>query len=266
MATQPTGVRVPLKTIALPNEHGGWGFTLEPILLGMLIAPSWAGLGLGVFALAAFFTRHPLKLWLADVRKGRSFPRTPVARNVALLYASLGLAGLLLTTLMAQGLFWLPLVLVLPLMGLQLWFDARNQGRNLLPEIAGAVAMGAVAAGIALAAGMSTPIAFGLWLVLATRSLAAIYYARAQVRRARGEPVRVSAVYWVATLATAGLALGAWLDLAPWLSVAALATLLPLSLYTFRKPPQPAKVVGWMQMALGLLVVLATVLGTKAGW
>jgi phosphoglycerol transferase MdoB-like AlkP superfamily enzyme len=76
----------------------------------------------------------------------------------------------------------------------------------------------------------------------------------------------VSTVYWVVTLAIAGLALGAWLDLAPWLSVAALATLFPLSLYTFRKPPQPAKVVGWTQMALGLLVVLATVLGTKAGW
>jgi hypothetical protein len=155
MATQPTGARIPLKTLALPNEHGGWGFTLEPILLGMLIAPSWAGLGLGVFALAAFFTRHPLKLWLADVRKGRSFPRTPIARNFALLYATLGLGGLLLTTLTAQGLFWLPLLLALPLMGLQLWFDARNQGRNLLPEIAGAVAMGAVAAGIALAAGIS---------------------------------------------------------------------------------------------------------------
>ncbi|GIW24085.1 MAG: hypothetical protein KatS3mg069_0352 [Meiothermus sp.] len=67
MTAQPKTVQVPLKTVALPNEHGGWGFTLEPILLGLLVAPSWAGLGLGVFALAAFFTRHPLKLWLADL-------------------------------------------------------------------------------------------------------------------------------------------------------------------------------------------------------
>ncbi|VAV92581.1 Putative membrane-spanning protein, partial [hydrothermal vent metagenome] len=31
--------RVNVRSIALPTEHGGWGFTLEPILLGLLVAP-----------------------------------------------------------------------------------------------------------------------------------------------------------------------------------------------------------------------------------
>ena len=34
------GVR--LKTLALPTEHGGWGITLEPVVLGLLVAPTVA--------------------------------------------------------------------------------------------------------------------------------------------------------------------------------------------------------------------------------
>ncbi|MDX2007394.1 MAG: hypothetical protein SFU83_19325 [Meiothermus sp.] len=42
MAAQPNNTKVPLRSVALPNEHGGWGFTLEPILLGLLVAPGEA--------------------------------------------------------------------------------------------------------------------------------------------------------------------------------------------------------------------------------
>lgn len=264
--TAPLPAKVPLKSIALPNEHGGWGFTTEPILLGLLVAPTWAGVGLSVFALAAFFTRHPLKLWLADIRRGKRFPRTPVAGRFALLYGSIGLAGLLLTLLTAREAFWWPLLLALPLIGVQLWYDAHNKGRNLVPEVCGAIAMGSVAAGIGLAGGIAPGLAIGLWLVLAMRSLAAIYYARAQVRRARGEGVALSAVYWAQALAIAILVGGALLKLNPWLSVAALALLLPLSLYTFARPPVAAKVVGWTQMAFGLIIVGLTTLGARMGW
>ncbi|WP_333659968.1 YwiC-like family protein [Meiothermus cerbereus] len=263
MAVQPPRVPIPLKSIALPNEHGGWGFTLEPVLLGLLVAPSGAGLGLGVFALAAFFTRHPLKLWLSDLRRGKSFPRTALARNFALLYGALALTGMLLAARLSAGPFWVPLLMALPLVGVQLWFDAQNRGRNLLPELSGAVAMGAVATSIALASGQDPRLAYGLWLVLAARSVASIFYARAQVRRARGEAVRAAPIYLVEFLAIAVLGLGATFQWLPWLSVLMLALLLPLSLYTFNKPPVPARVVGWTQMALGLLVVLGTALGAR---
>lgn len=265
MATPAPRSRVSLKAVALPNEHGGWGFTLEPVLLGLLVAPSGAGLGLGLFALAAFFTRHPLKLWLTDLRRGKTLPRTALARNLALLYGLLALAGLTLAAWWASGPFWLPLLLALPLVGVQLWFDARNQGRNLLPELCGAVAMGAIATGIALAAGQDPLLAYGLWQVLAARSLVSIFYARAQVRRARGEGVEVVPVYLAEGLAIAGLVLGAWLGWLPWTSVLALALLLPWTLYTLHRPPMPARAVGWSQMALGLLVVLSTALGARGG-
>lgn len=33
---------VKLRTVALPAEHGGWGFLFEPIVLGLLLAPTGA--------------------------------------------------------------------------------------------------------------------------------------------------------------------------------------------------------------------------------
>ena len=41
-----------IRSIALPLEHGGWGFTLEPVLLGLLVAYSPAAWELSVAALA----------------------------------------------------------------------------------------------------------------------------------------------------------------------------------------------------------------------
>jgi hypothetical protein len=123
--------------------------------------------------------------------------------------------------------------------------------------------MGSVAAAMVLAAGQSWNLALGMWLVLAMRGLAAIYYARTQVMRARGTAVSFAPAYTAEILAVGLLALGAFAGLLPWLSVLALGLLLPWSVYTFARPPVRAKVVGWTQMAFGLLVVISTGIGVR---
>jgi hypothetical protein len=75
---------VRLRSLALPVEHGGWGLLGEPLVLGLAIAPSWAGAGVGLFAAFAFLARHPLKLAAADWRQRRRSPRTLAAERVAL--------------------------------------------------------------------------------------------------------------------------------------------------------------------------------------
>lgn len=40
------GSRISWKRIVLPSEHGSWGFLAEPLLLGLLAAPSGAGAAL----------------------------------------------------------------------------------------------------------------------------------------------------------------------------------------------------------------------------
>ena len=59
----------------IPSEHGGWGLTLEPALLGLLVAPSIAGGALAIAAFLAFLVRTPLKVLLVDRRRHRELDR-----------------------------------------------------------------------------------------------------------------------------------------------------------------------------------------------
>ena len=110
--TDTTQVRI--RSIALPTEHGGWGFTLEPILLGLLVAPTVAGWGLAVATAAVFLARRPVKLVSTDLVRRRRLPRTRVALWFALGYGALALAGLALAVANAAGPFWWPLVAAIP--------------------------------------------------------------------------------------------------------------------------------------------------------
>ncbi|KGQ22176.2 YwiC-like family protein [Thermus filiformis] len=252
---------VPLKTVALPTEHGGWGFTLEPLLLGLLLAPSPLGLGLFLLGLFGFLARHPLKLTYQDLRKGRRYPRTRLALQVAALYGALAASGLLLAFLTARGPFWLPLLLALPLGAYMLYADAQNQSRALFPELAAALTMASLAPAMVLGAGREAQVALGAFLALALRDVASLYYARTQVLRARGEtPRRYPALLalWGSLAGASGL----WaLGLLPGPVPAALALLALYGSLSLFRPPVRANAVGWTQMGFGLLVVLATALG-----
>jgi len=50
------------RSVVIPSEHGGWGLTLEPALLGLLVAPTLAGLASAGAALLAFVARTPIKI------------------------------------------------------------------------------------------------------------------------------------------------------------------------------------------------------------
>ncbi len=182
-ATMTDTQKVRWRSIALPTEHGGWGFTLEPILLGLLVAPTWAGFGLAAATAAVFLARRPVKLVSTDLVRKRRLPRTRMALSFALGYGVLAAAGMVLAVLAADGPFWWPLMVAIPFAAISLRADAQSRNRALLPELAGGIAMGSAAAAIAMAADWDWAPAFGLWLVLAARSYAAIIFARAQVRR-----------------------------------------------------------------------------------
>ena len=258
--------RVRLRSIGLPTEHGGWGFTLEPILLGLLVAPTRAGWGLAVATAAVFLARRPVKLVSTDLVRKRRLPRTRVAMWFALGYGALALAGLVLAVVTATGPFWWPLVVAMPLAAVSLRADAQSRNRGLIPELTGGIAMGSAAAAIAMAADWDWAAAFGLWLVLASRSFAAIIFARAQVRRAKDQPHDRSGVYAAQVAAVLVVGLAAALAIVPLLSALAIFILGLGAFYGLARPPVPAKTVGWTQMVFGLIVVALSAIRVSTGW
>jgi len=252
--------RSPLRTVAVPTEHGGWSLTAEPALLGLLVAPSGAGLALAVAAMVAFVARTPLKVVLVDRWRGRWLERSRLAAGVLAAEGALIVALLAVAWVTAERPFWLPLLAASPLVVLELWFDMRSRSRRLLPELAGTVGIGSVAAAVALAGGEATTVAWGLWAVVAARGGASVPHVRTQVLRLHGRP----APTWHSDLAqVAGAAVvvaGWWLDAVPPAAAAAVAVVAALNLAMVRAAPKPAKVIGLQQTLLGVAVVVVTAL------
>lgn len=250
-----------LRQVALPTEHGGWSFTLEPVVLGLLVAPSGAGVALGAAALVVFVARTPLRIVLVDHRRGRRLPRTRLAERVVAAEVAVVVALAVAATVTADGPWWAPLAIASPLVAIELWFDMRSRSRRLLPELAGTVGIGSVVAAIVLAEGESWALALGLWSVMAARSIAAVGFVRLQLRKGKGQhhDVRSSDLAQVAALAVVGA--GALVFDVSVAGVIAVAVLVLFHLVASRRPAPKAAVVGAQQVGLGLGVVVTAALG-----
>lgn len=268
-SVQAARPRVRWRTLALPNEHGVWAFLLEPALLGLGSRPSAAGVAFVAAALGALLAQHPLSLGLADVRRGKRFPRTRPALRLALAYgaaaaAALAAVGLLGTPPRAFA----PLAVAVPAALLQLGFDARNRGREAAAELAGALALGALAAMAVLAAGGGWAPALGLWLVAAGRNLPSILYVRARLRLQRAQPAGRAGPVAAHLLAAAAVAALAAAGVLPWPAVAAFALLAVRAAWGLgpRARTLAAKRVGMLELGYGLATVAVVLAGAWAGW
>jgi YwiC-like protein len=258
--------RVNLRAVALPVEHGGWGMLGAPLLLGLLVAPSGAGLGVALAALGAFLTHHPAKLLLADWRRGAAYRRTSVALGFVALYGSVAGFGIAVAARGQPG-WWVPLAAAAPLAAVQLAYDARLQSRQLLPELMGAVALGSVAAAEMRAAGLLLVACLAAWALLAAKATGAVLYVRARLRHDRGLAAhRTAAVaFHVGAL---GLALVlARAGYAPWLAVPAFVLLLARAAHGLSRvhPRVRPQVVGIHEMAYGFSFVLLLAVGYTIG-
>lgn len=261
ITTATAAERALWKQAALPAEHGGWGLTLEPVLLGLLVAPSWPGAALGVAALLAFLVRTPLKLALIDRRRHQWSARSRLAARIAVVESVLITAGALFA-LYAGGWRWLLAVAVaLPLVGVELWFDIRSRGRRLVPELCGALGISAAVAALVLAAGKGSGLAIALSMVLAARAVGAIPFVRVQIMRLRRGTgsVRSSDLAQLAAVVLAGAAVA--VDRRLLAGAAGVLLLAGLQALWVRRPPTAPKVLGLRQMALGFSLVAITAAG-----
>ena len=246
------------KKVAIPSEHGGWSLTLEPVVLGLIASWSIAGLLVGIATLLVFLARTPLKVVLVDRWRDRWLPRTALAAKFAAAELSVVIASMAAAIALADDFgFLAPAAFALPLVAIELWFDMRSKSRRLLPELAGAIGIGAAATVIALAGGLGTKVAYGLWLLVAGRACAALPFVRTQLDRAAQRPVSLvprdvaqAAVLFVC-------AVGASQHMVPWAGVVAIGVMAVADWVMVRRPPQRAVLIGAQQSVIGLVVVLA---------
>lgn len=259
---RPEGTnRTPWRSVAIPNEHGGWGLTFEPVLLGLLIAPSLAGACLGVAAVLAFLVRTPLKLVSIDLRHHRWIDRSRLAVRFAAAEL-LAIAALAVGAVLLAGWAWTAVVAIAtPLVALEWWYDSRGRGRRLVPELAGAVGIAAVAAVVITAGGGASALAAGAWIVLAARSVGSIPFVRTQIARLRrgSSGLRTSDLAQLVALLTATVALV--VDARLLAGAIGVGLIAALQVRWVRRAPVAPKRLGFTQLGLGIALVLLTATG-----
>ena len=259
--------RVRIKGMALPTEHGGWGFVLEPVLLSLLSAPSVGGASLSFAAVSFFLVRQPLRILLSREEPVWSSSRRRWALFFASLYLGFAVAGIV-TCVSLCGLapVW-ALVLSSPLVLLFFFYDRRGRSRNLIAELAGPLGLAGSAPAVALAAGWDPVDAAVLWILAAARVVPSILYVRARLRLGRGERVnRRNVVVWHCVFlgVAVALALGGF---APLTAVAAIATLLARAAWGLSGRPgvSPATRIGLVEILYGVFYVLLIAGGYRRG-
>lgn len=254
------------RSVALPAEHGSWSLVLEPLVLGLLAAPSIGGLLLALAALCAFLLYRPAKLGLSDRRRGRRYPRTVLAERFA---AGFGAAAVALAAggvALAGAIALWPAAIALPFAAAYVLLDLRP-GRALAAEIAAPLAFGATAAVVALAGGTSTLLAAALWLAAVARALPAVLYVRARLRAERQESWRAApalAAHVVALAAIGAPVAGGVLGAPAAVAYALLLARAGVGLSPWRRPAT-ARRVGVTEIAWGVVTVLLVAWGARAG-
>ena len=264
--SQETSGRSVARSVALPAEKGSWSLVSEPILLGLLTAPSWAGAALAVGAFATFLCNRPLKVVLADRRRGRVYERTALARRFLALYAVIALAGFAGGLALGGWRPFAPLAAAVPLLALFAFYDQRP-GRHWQAELAAPVAFAAIVAAMALADGWAWPPALGLWGFMIARAVPAVLFIRARLRLDKGKTAApgesLAAVFAAHLLAVAAVAGLAWLGWLPWLAVVAAVVLLARAAWGLSAWRWRSSVValGFLETGFGILAVLLVAIG-----
>lgn len=255
--------KVPAKSIALPVEHGAWGFLFEPALAGLIIAPSPAAPFLLLLVVGAFLTRQPFKFLLGDFLQKKRLPRTVVARRFALIFGAVAALGLIGSLLAAPLEAFLPFAVVAPLVVYLIAQDVARQSRQLLPELLAAVALASSIAAFALADGLTFAIAFALWATMAARLIPSVLYVRSRLRLEKGKDfsraaplaAHVSALLLVGAFYYFGL--GSFLTV----SMAAFLTFRAARGLSAQRRPMTAKQLGVREVIYGVLYALTIVVG-----
>ncbi|MFT3745124.1 MAG: YwiC-like family protein [Pyrinomonadaceae bacterium] len=260
--------KIRAKAVALPVEHGSWGFLMEPLVAGLAIAPSVAAIWITIMVVGAFLLRQPLKVILSGGIAGLRLPQAALALKFAALFTAIFLIGGLGVFFSARPESFGPFVIVLPFAVYQIYCDAKRKSRGLLAELLGSTALTASVAVITLAAGWDLPRSLALWGIMIARLIPSIIYVRNRLRLEKGKPytrlqpfaAHVLALFFATALAVFGYTSHLMIPMYGILLVRCVA-----GLSSYRKKVKATRI-GVGEVIYGTLTVICLIVGCYTGF
>jgi hypothetical protein len=255
--------KVRLSGVALPTEHGSWGFLFEPLVAALIISPSISGFFAAVIYIGAFLMRQPLKIFLGNLHIKGTLAQKTAALKFIFLYVFISFAGFWGCVFYNRLESFLPAFLILPIAIFQIYLDSQRKSRELFAETAGAIAISSSAAVVALSGGWTIVNALALWTVFILRLIPSVLYVRNRLRLEKGKVFSFYiplTAHLIALFGIFGLAAQGFI---PKLIIVAFMVLTIRNikgLSRFHRPTKAMKI-GVLEVIFGLLTVLSVILG-----
>lgn len=248
-----------IKSIALPREHGSWGFVLEPLVLSLLIAFSFDGLYLAISAFFIFLAHQPLRVFIRvkDIRLN--------AALIFVLFFFMGVVFFCLSFWNAQVHDFYPFFSALLLMLAYLLYEIQSLSRKTSVEIIAPVSLALIALSTLLIAGWDLAIALPVFFLILSRSIPTIFFIRARLRLDKQMPV----LKWPVLLLHGVVLLFSFLlFFLQWAPFAAVLAVFMLNIRTFMGLSEKRKLmsvqkIGILEFVYGALFVLIVAAGYK---
>ena len=172
-----------LTKVALPKEHGSWGFVLEPLLLSLIVAFTIDGLLLALATFILFLSNQPLRIF---VNKSSSHKIRSIAVFVLLFYLLVSAVLLVLPILHLELEKLLPFLGGILLMPIYFFAVIKKFSRNLFVELLPIFSMTLIAISIITFDNSFNynPIIFGMLLL--SRAITTVIYVSAKVKESKG--------------------------------------------------------------------------------
>ena len=252
------------KKVGFPNEHGSWGFFLEPIILALLISYSLEGLLLSISAFFLFLANQPSSY----VIKGKPKYLLPSAYFYLILYFTISSIIIIYLILTSKSIFFLfPFFTAISLMLFFKIMELRNLNRNLIVELIPQFAVVLIAVALLITSKWEISLIIAFIFVVFSRSIQTVFYINNKLKYFKGHKPNKILVNLISTIFVIILAYLAVLNLSPWISVLTILLLTVRSIIGFLKSNKNEKVktIGIKEFIYGFLFVVINSIGYNFG-
>ena len=250
-----------IKQSAFPPEHGSWGLTLEPLVLGLLISYSTGGLFLALASFFFFLAHQPVRMFFAKN------PEIKKASFVfALLYLSVAVVCLVIAFNNSAFPDFIPFLVALFLMSVFFIYELTVSKNEFGARLIAPVSIDFIALSIVLIGGMEFTNAFAFLLIIASRSVQSSFYIHELLKKFKQKPFKTFYVHVIGVAFLIVAILLALENYAPVLPSLAIVILILRAYAGFKNTKKTTiKKIGILEFVYGILFVVITALGYLAG-
>ncbi len=253
-------IKLHIKKVAFPHEHGSWGFVLEPLVLSLLVTYSFTGLLLAVSSFLIFLNHQPVRVLLSKKRnKQLFFP----ALLFFMIYSVFIVITLVYVFQNSQIKNLLPFGIAILLMLIFFILELIQKGRELLAEFIAPISITFIGMSIVLIGGWTFYLVIAFAIVLLARSIPTVLYIHLKVQAVKMKEFPKQVFYISEIIFLSLVAILAFSKLIPILSIFAVILLIGRAVYGLSKKGllENIRILGIKEFIFGILYVVIVYIG-----